>query len=89
MKAITTIVTAIGAATFGLTAVPAAAQNAADPAATTTPYPTQSDNDDDHGKWGLLGLLGLAGLFGLKRRDHDHDRDRRTTGGGSGTGTRP
>jgi MYXO-CTERM domain-containing protein len=82
-----------GAIALG-SAVPAAAQNAADPGATTTTttYPAPDrDNDDDHGKWGLAGLLGLLGLLGLKRRDREDDRDykRTTTGTGTGTSSRP
>jgi MYXO-CTERM domain-containing protein len=84
------IAAVLGAATVSLSAVPALAQNSADPTATTTTtYPApQQNNDDDHGKWGLLGLLGLAGLLGLKRRDRDRDDNRRTTAG-TGTSNRP
>jgi MYXO-CTERM domain-containing protein len=45
---------------------------------------TNTEQNDDSGKWGLAGLLGLAGLAGLARRDR---RDRADYPGARSTTT--
>jgi MYXO-CTERM domain-containing protein len=68
------ILIALGGIALSAAATPSFAQNTGDTTATsTTTYPAQGDNREDHGKWGLLGLLGLGGLLGLKRRDRSDD----------------
>ena len=49
-------------------ALPVAAQEATEPAVTTTAQVDVADEDEGFNDWGILGLAGLAGLAGLLRR---------------------